>query len=621
MKSMEEQASEEGYRIFRRKRIAPASIRPSGGLNRCLSTFDLTTLGIGATLGVGIYVLSGSVARDIAGPSIIFSFLLAGIASALSGLCYAELGSRVPLAGSAYVYSYVTVGELIGFIIGWNLILEYAIGTASVAKGYSGYLDSLFGGIFSSYLKMYFPINVPYLSTYPDLIALGITLLLTWLLACGVKESTRFNGIFTILNIIVVVFVIIAGLFKADTANWSIPKEKLPSPEFGDGGFFPYGISGTLAGAATCFYGFVGFDAIATSGEEARDPGRSIPLAIVLSLSLVFISYFGISSILTLVLPYYLQDSNAPLPHIFNYVGLHWIGKIVSFGALLGLSSSLLGAMFPLPRIIYAMATDGLIFRFLGDIHSKFRTPLKATFICGMLSGLMATLFELKNLVEMMSIGTLMAYTLVSVCVTVLRYLRIPNLDDDSVKGEYSLLCKDSQGEEEEEEEIISIGSIGQEPLVKVKADLFNRLFNMEGSVVANKDTSNMAIYGTGMYTFLTFILVLIHETLGRFVSYNVIMFINIITVIGILTSILIITRQPRCTDSNCKGGFRVPFVPLFPALSILCNLYLMSKLSAATWARFSIWMVIGFFIYIFYGINNSTEELRRRGRPIPSHF
>jgi len=302
---------------------------------------------------------------------------VAGIASSLSGLCYAELGSRVPKAGSAYIYSYVTVGEGIAFVIGWNLILEYAIGTASVARGYSGYLDSLLNRTMANAFRSVLPIDVPFLSPYPDLCALGITLLLTLVLCIGVKESTRFNNIFTGLNVCVVIFVTVCGLFKANPHNWELQKEDLPSEKFGVGGFFPYGISGTLAGAATCFYGFVGFDTIATSGEEAERPQRNIPLAIIISLSLVFVAYFGVSSALTLMVPYYMQDATAPLPYAFHETGWVFAGYVVSGGALFGLSTSLLGAMFPLPRVLYAMSSDGLLFHWLSHVHPRYQTPFR----------------------------------------------------------------------------------------------------------------------------------------------------------------------------------------------------------------------------------------------------
>ena len=224
-------------------------------------------------------------------------------------LVIAEFGARVPRAGSAYVYSYVTVGELSAFVIGWNLILEYVIGTASVARGYSGYLDSLMNNTMADLYRSTMPMSAPFLAEYPDWTAATITLLLAILLSIGVKESSRFNNIFTVLNLGVVLFVIVAGLSAADSSNWSLMvSNSTDDPQVrGAGGFFPYGYSGMLSGAATCFYGFVGFDAIATTGEETRDPQKSIPIAIIVSLSLVALAYTGISSTLTLMVPYYLQ--------------------------------------------------------------------------------------------------------------------------------------------------------------------------------------------------------------------------------------------------------------------------------------------------------------------------
>ena len=317
---------------------------------------------------------------------------LVGISIFLQSLSYV-LGARVPLCGSAYVYTYVTVGEFVAFIIGWNLLLEYMIGTASVARAYSGYLDSLINNTMKEHFQEAMPIKVSFLSPYPDFCALAITLVLTVVLTIGVKESTRFNNLFTVLNISVVLFVTIFGIVNSDIDNWSLSEKDIPhgnqTHTFGKGGFFPYGINGVLSGAATCFYGFVGFDAIATSGEEALNPQRSIPISLMLSLTIIFLSYCGISSVITLMVPYYLQSVTAPLPEAFQYVG--WsVGRwIVAVGALFGLSTSLLGAMFPLPRVIYAMANDGVIFKFLSNIHPKFQTPFTATIVSGVLTGLL----------------------------------------------------------------------------------------------------------------------------------------------------------------------------------------------------------------------------------------
>lgn len=256
------------------------------------------------------------------------------------------------------------------FVIGWNLILEYVIG----------------------------------------------------MLAIGVKESTRFNNVFTVLNLVVVLYVVIVGAFKADIKNWQLRPQDIPGKNKGKGGFFPYGIGGTLNGAASCFYGFVGFDCIATMGEEVRNPRKAIPIGIVVSLTLVFLAYFGVSVIETLVWPYYDQNVAAPLPYIFDRVGWPVAKWIVSIGALTGLSTSLLGAMFPLPRVLYAMGTDGVIFRFLAKVHPRSKTPLIATLLSGAFAGVMAMMFNVEELANMMSIGTLLAYSLVAVSVLMLRY-------------------------------------------------------------------------------------------------------------------------------------------------------------------------------------------------------
>ncbi|XP_050412616.1 cationic amino acid transporter 2 isoform X2 [Patella vulgata] len=408
--------------LIRTKKIPDEEGLKETSLARVLGAFDLTALGVGSTLGAGIYVVAGQVARQTAGPSVFVSFLVAALASVLAGLCYAEFAARVPKAGSAYVYSYVTVGELMAFIIGWNMILEYAIGTASVARAWSSYFDSLVDNKIQNFFKDNMPMDLTGLSTYPDFFSFGITLLLTALLAFGVRESAKFNNVFTAVNLLVVLYVVICGLFKVDSKNWNLdPADMPPGVDGGNGGFLPFGFSGMMSGAATCFYAFVGFDCVATTGEEAKNPQRNIPLAIIVSLIIISLAYCSLSAVLTLMCPYYLLDPNAPLPFVFDREGWGVAKYIISVGALCGLSTSLLGAMFPLPRILYAMATDSIIFKVLAQINDRFKTPLLATIITGIFSGLMAMMFNLKELVDMMSIGTLLAYTLVAVCVLILR--------------------------------------------------------------------------------------------------------------------------------------------------------------------------------------------------------
>lgn len=555
-------------------------------LARVLTLLDLTTLGVGATLGLGVYVLAGSVAKEVAGPAVCVSFAVAAVASAVAGLCYAEFAARVPKAGSAYIYSYVSVGEFVAFVIGWNLILEYIIGTASVASGMSNYIDALIGGQIKETLREWMPMDISFMSPYPDFLSFIFVMILTFLLAFGVKESSKLNNVFTAVNMVTIFIAIVAGSIKADVGNWKIDPAKLNETErahAGEGGFMPFGVAGIMAGAAKCFYGFVGFDAVATTGEEAKNPQKDIPLAIVISLFIIFAAYFSISTVLTMALPYYQQDKDAPFPYLFHYYGWESIKWIVTIGAVFALCTSLLGAMFPLPRVIYAMANDGIVYKSLSKVSEKTKTPIFATLLSGLLSGIMSILFDLDQLIDMMSIGTLMAYTIVAVSVLILRY--------EPKTSEYPGL------------------SIKIEKQTSVENHMLNsvkNLFNLHNIKEPSKESSvivNWCIVLFSIFCALFCATVANGRQLVFTQPFYILAFI--VTIIGMAVLMVIMVRQPVVEE---KLSFKVPLVPYIPCISVVFNLYLMFELDLHTWIRFLVWLAVGFIIYFSYGIRHSAE-------------
>ncbi len=526
---------------FSRTKTFDATSMQETKLARVLTTFDLTFLGVGSTLGAGVYVVTGDVARDIAGPGVVLSFVIAGVASVLSGLCYAEFGARVPKAGSSYIYSYVTVGELCAFIIGWNLFLEYMIGAAAVARAWSSYFNSLIGNRMSKALTNVFgSITTPGLSHYPDIFSLLLSVVISIVLAIGVKRSSRFQGAITFVNMAVIVFIVIVGAFHAKTENWK-------------NNFLPYGFTGVLSGSATAFFAFVGFDVIASTGEEAKNPSRAIPLSIVMSLFLCSLGYCGVASVVTLLVPYDKLDLDAALPRAFESAGVNWAKYIISVGALCGLTASLTGAMFPLPRLLYAMATDGLIFKPFGWVNKKTETPLFSTFLSGILAGTLAMMFELSSLVEMMSIGTLQAYTIVATSVLLLRYQ--PN-----VLGAKSESPVNSKGQIEREP-TERTGKLASGAICILFLDMFG--------------LSALSIYGMKQ---------LHHGNFGLIV-------IGLAMLAVLVSAVTVIVLQPQ---NKHPLPFKVPCVPFLPLLSMFVNIYLMMELSPITWIRFGVWMFVG---------------------------
>uniref|UniRef100_A0A8C6FR57 Cationic amino acid transporter C-terminal domain-containing protein n=1 Tax=Moschus moschiferus TaxID=68415 RepID=A0A8C6FR57_MOSMO len=589
-----------GRKLIRRRPLEPSEKSESGRAH-CLNTVDLTALGVSGTLGAGIYIVVGEVAVYEAGPAIVICFLLAGLSTLLSGLCYAELVARVPRSGSAYIYCYVTVGQLCAFIIGWNLILSFVVGTASEARAWSIAFDSLIGNHISQSFQGTFSLYMPYfLARHPDFFALVLVLLLTGLLVLGLHESVMLNKVFAGLNLSILSFIIVSGFIKGDPHNWKLTEQdyKLNTlGPLGAGGFTPFGIEGILHGIATCVYAFDGFDVIATTGVEARNPQRSIPISIVITILICFSVYVGGSAALTLMVPYYQIHPESLLPQAFLDVGWGPLKYILAVITICALSSSLLGTMFPMLRVIYTMAEDGLLFRRLAQIHTRTQTAIWTILASGSLAAVMALLFELTDLADLMSIGTLLAYSLVAFSVLVLRYQPEQNL---------------SQNETAEEE--IDISQLEARPLQSVPEAENSRILKTlwfpsstiptrkSGRIVCGLFSSTLTL-AVLLLTVLSLILALLTSRVFSGLPVYMTVAVLLLLIIGVTA---IIWRQPQSRSPlHCK----VLCWPILPLVSIFVNAYLMMQMNTRTWVQFGLWMGIGSVVYFGYGIRHSLGE------------
>jgi basic amino acid/polyamine antiporter, APA family len=397
------------------------------GLKRALGAVDLVMLGIGAIIGTGIFVLTGTAAAQNAGPAVCLSFIVAGIVSAFAGLCYAEMASMIPVAGSAYTYAYATMGELVAWIIGWDLILEYLVGAATVSVGWSGYTVE--------FLK-HFGVNLPTTLTQAPFIwdektggvvssgalinlpASLITLLVTMVLVVGVKESARFNAVIVVVKVIVVLaFIAFAAPF-VDPQNWQ------PFIPPNEGTFGKFGLSGIFQGATVVFFAYIGFDAVSTAAQETKNPQRDLPIGILGSLVSCTVLYILVSLILTGVVPYTQLNVAHPIAVGIKATGLTWLETAVEIGAIAGLSSVMVVMLMGQPRVFFSMAHDGLFPKFAAKVHPKFGTPWITTIITGILVAIAGGVLPIGLLAELTSIGTLFAFVLVSLGVMILRLKR-----------------------------------------------------------------------------------------------------------------------------------------------------------------------------------------------------
>ena len=384
-------------------------------LKRTLSALDLTLLGIGAIIGTGIFVLTGTAAANQAGPGIVLSYCIAGLACGFAALCYAEFSAMIPISGSAYTYAYATLGEIFAWMIGWDLILEYAVGSMTVAVGWSGYFQRILAG-FGLHLPAWMSASPdPSAGTLVNLPAILIVLGIMVLLVIGVRESARFNAAMVAVKLAAVAFFIVVGFTYVKPANWSP--------------FMPYGFSGVMTGAAVVFFAYIGFDAVSTTAEEAKNPSRDLPIGIIASLIICTVLYLVVAGILTGILPVvqYKSDQqflNAPVGYALAVINKDWAAGVVSAGAVAGITSVLLVMLMSQPRIFFAMSRDRLLPAGVSRVHPKFRTPYITTIITCIIVAAVAGFVPINVLGEMTSIGTLFAFVVVSLAVIVLRYRR-----------------------------------------------------------------------------------------------------------------------------------------------------------------------------------------------------
>src|SRR3989449_10112416 len=417
--------------LLRRKSITDLQTEAltDHSLKRALSALNLTMLGIGAIIGTGIFVLTGTVAALNAGPAVVLSFVLAGVASIFAALCYSEFASLVPMAGSAYTYGYATLGELFAWIIGWDLILEYALGAVTVSIGWSGYVVSFLRDIGihippelsaarGTLITLADGTQVTAIFNLPAVIIIGIV---TLLLVIGIKESANTNNVIVMIKVAVVLLFIIGAAHAVNPSNW----HPFMPPSTGVRGQF--GWSGVMQGAGIVFFAYIGFDAVSTAAQEAKNPQRDMPIGIIGSLLICTVLYILVSGVATGIVPYRELNVPDPIAVAADRAGLGWMSTLIKFGAIAGLSSVILVMLLGQSRVFYSMSRDGLLPPFINRVHPRFQTPYITSIVTGVVVAFFSAILPIRDAASLVSIGTLLAFVIVSVGILVLRQ-REPNL-------------------------------------------------------------------------------------------------------------------------------------------------------------------------------------------------
>ncbi|XP_010693893.1 cationic amino acid transporter 2, vacuolar isoform X2 [Beta vulgaris subsp. vulgaris] len=548
-------------------------------LARALSVLHVTAIGIGTTIGAGVYILIGTVARESTGPALTLSFLFAGVAAALSALCYAEIASRCPSAGSAYHYSYVCVGEGVAWLIGWCLMLEYTIGGSAIARGISPNLVLLLGSGDSlpTLLQRHY---ISALDVVVDPCAAILVIIVTMLLCLGIKESAVAQAVVTSGNVCAMLFVIIAGGYLGFKTGWV--GYELPN------GYFPFGINGVLAGSATVFFSYIGFDAVASAAEEVKNPKRDLPL-------------------------------DTPISSAFSSQGMQWAAYIITIGASTALCASLLGSFLPQPRVLMAMARDGLLPSFFSDINPYTHVPVKSTIVTGAFAAILSFFMDVSQLAGMVSIGTLLSFTIVAISLLIIRYVP-PN----EVPVPTSLLASTSVASLEFGSNVEEVDGPSTKEHVGSSKDEIQPLLNNEklsaGHPLILKQSAECSTTSlddkrrkiAGWTIMLTCLGALILAIVASYAGLPSIPRFTLCAMgVALLISSLIILSCINQDDARHNfghtGGFICPMIPLLPVASILINIYLLVNLGGGTWVRVLVWITIGVLVYVLYGRTHSS--------------
>lgn len=590
-----------GFRgLRRRKQVDSDNVSINRGgqqLAKRLNVIDLVGIGVGTTIGAGVYILIGSVAREQTGPALPVAFLIAGIAAALSAFCYAELSCRCPSAGSAYHYSYICIGEGVAWIIGWGLTLEYAIGASVVARGVTPNLALYFGG--ESNLPVFLARHTIF-GVVVDPCAAALVIIATLLLCSGIKESSLAQTIITSINVCALVFVIVAGGYLAFKNGW-VGYEV-------SGGYLPFGVNGVLGGSATVFFSYIGFDSVTATAEEVKNPKKDLPLGVGISLSLSCLLYMVLSFVIVGLVPYYDLDKDTPISSAFSEYGVEWAAFIVTTGAVMALIAALMGSLLPQSRILMAMARDGLLPSFFSVIDKRTQVPVKGTIAIGILAAAIAFFMNVTELAGMVSVGTLLAFASVAISVLVIRYIPPNELHLLASPGESSSplggLGHNIQGANEEiVKDTFTLSGYDCQGLIHgALVDQEASLDNQKGQKRRKLAAWFITIVCVGVVIFTSSASAESLPSSSRITLCGVGGVIFLLGTIGLA----VIGQDDAAGGFGHTGGFNCPFVPYLPAACILLNTYLLINLGIGTWIRVSVWLLIGALIYLFYGRTHS---------------